>query len=53
MRPCTVTGATAALAVAGTTVFPIFGKLWALRDGVLAADAVVIEDALEDSGAYD
>lgn len=53
IRPCTVIGATAAFAVDGAGAFPTFCKFWVLADGVLAADAVVMEDALEDCGAYD
>ncbi|KAL2261372.1 hypothetical protein VTK26DRAFT_4286 [Humicola hyalothermophila] len=53
IRPCTVTGATAAFAVEGVGAFPTFCRLWLLVDGVLTADAVVMEDALEDWGAYD
>jgi hypothetical protein len=47
MRPCTVIGATAGLAVVGAPVF----RFWTLRAGVFGADAVVIEEALEDCGA--
>jgi hypothetical protein len=51
MRPCTVTGARDALAVAGAPVFAIFDRFWTLVEGVLGLDAVVIDEALDDCGA--
>jgi hypothetical protein len=51
MRPCTVTGARDALAVAGVPVFAIFDRFWTLVEGVLGLDAVVIDEALDDCGA--
>ncbi len=51
IMPWTVTGARAAFAVVATAVFAIFGRFWTLGEGVFGADVVVIDDALEDSGA--
>jgi hypothetical protein len=51
IRPCTVTGATEALAVAGAPVFAIFDRFWTLVEGVFGLDVVVMEEALEDCGA--
>lgn len=50
-RPCTVIEATAASAVVDADVFAIFGRFCMLAEGVLEADAVVIEEALDDCGA--
>jgi hypothetical protein len=51
ISPCTVIGATAASAVVGADVFGIFDRFWMLAEGVFGADAVVMEEALEDWGA--
>jgi hypothetical protein len=55
IKPCTVTGATAALAAVGGADFAIFGgilgMLWV--EGVFDADPVVTEEALEVDGAFD
>jgi hypothetical protein len=51
ISPCAVIGTTAASAVVGADVFAIFDRFWMLAEGVLGADAVVMEEALDDWGA--